>query len=151
MTSEKRIGSPTPHGGAQELVDLHMSEEEARDFLGRASELRRYRISDADLSTLYRLGDGTLTPVDGPMGQEEFGRVLDEEVIVRDGVKCAWTIPVIFPATDDEVSSYEVGRLIAIESEAGEVVGSLYLKEIYPLDKMRYIERVYGTSRTDHP
>ena len=151
MTSEKRIGSPTPHGGAQELVDLHMSEEEARDFLGRASELRRYRISDADHSTLYRLGDGTLTPIEGPMGRAEFDRVLDEEVIVRDGVKYAWTIPVIFPATDVEVSSYEVGERIAIESEASEVVGSLDLEEVYPFDKMRYIEQVYGTSRIDHP
>src|SRR5919108_554125 len=64
-------------------------------------------ISDADLSTLYRIADGGLSPLTGPMVKEEYDRVLDEEVIVRNGKKYAWTIPLAFPV--DEAKARHLG------------------------------------------
>ena len=61
--------------------------------------LPKIPISNADLSSLYRIGDGGLSPLTGPMTRAEWDRVLDEEVIVRDGKKYAWTIPIAFPVT----------------------------------------------------
>ena len=87
-----------PHGGLSEPVDRTVPPEEAADFRGQAAGLKRVPVSDADLSTLYRLGDGGLSPLTGPMDKKTFERVLDEEVIERDGKKYAWTIPLSFPA-----------------------------------------------------
>ena len=66
-------------------------------------------VSDADLSTLYRLGDGGLSPLTGPMDRETFDRVLDEEVIVHDGKKYAWTIPLSFPVDEAQAEDAEAG------------------------------------------
>jgi len=151
MVSQGVTDSPPPHGGATELVDRTLDEEGQRELPARAGELPKYRISDADLATLHRLGDGTLTPIEGPMDSAVYHRVLDEEVIESNGVKYAWTIPVIFPATDEEAASYKEGDEIAIVTEAGDMVGSLQLEETYPWNKARYITAIYGTERTDHP
>ncbi len=52
-------------------------------------------MSDADLSTVYRFGDGGLSPLTGPMDSAAYNRVLDESVIEHNGRKYAWTIPLV--------------------------------------------------------
>ena len=82
-----------PHGGVSEPVDRTVPAEEAADFCQRAAALPRVPVSDADLSSLYRLGDGGLSPLTGPMDRETFHRVLSDEVILRDGKAYAWRRP----------------------------------------------------------
>src|SRR5262245_24193629 len=94
-----------PHGGVAEPINRQVPAEERADFVKRAASPSKLPVSDADLSTLYRLGDGGLSPLTGPMDRETFDHVLDEEVIVRDGKKYAWTIPLSFPVAGEVVSS----------------------------------------------
>ena len=86
-----------PHGGLTEPVDRMVPAAEVADFRKNAASLKKVPISDADLSSLYRFGDGGLSPLTGPMDKAAFDRVLDEEVIVHNGKKYAWTIPISFP------------------------------------------------------
>src|SRR5689334_11761444 len=86
-----------PHGGVSEPVNRGVPEAEAAAFRREAAALKRVPVSDADLSTLYRLGDGGLSPLTGPMDGPAFNKVLDDEVLVRDGKAYAWTIPLSFP------------------------------------------------------
>jgi sulfate adenylyltransferase len=139
------------HGGLTEPVNRMVSPERADDVVRAAQQLPRYTISDADLSTLNRIGDGGLSPLTGPMGEEEFNRVLDEEVIVRNGKKYAWTIPLSFPIHQAEASRLAPGQDVAIVSRAGAVVGILTVSDVFAWDKPRYNESVYGTPRADHP
>src|SRR5947209_18297539 len=90
-----------PHGGLTEPVDRMIPPQEVDEFRRRAASLKKVPVSDADLSSLYRLGDGGLSPLTGPMDRATYDRVLDEEVIVRDGKKYAWTIPISFPVASD--------------------------------------------------
>jgi sulfate adenylyltransferase len=69
-----------PHGGLTEPVNCAVPTSESNDFRKRAAELKRVPISDADLSSLYRLGDGGLSPLVGPMDRTAFNRVLDDEM-----------------------------------------------------------------------
>src|SRR5207302_3148160 len=87
-----------PHGGLTEPLDLQVPSAEQADFKAKAAGFKKVPVSDADLSTLYRLGDGGLSPLRGPMDRETFQRVLEEEVILHDGQRYAWTIPLAFPA-----------------------------------------------------
>ena len=48
-------------------------------------------VSAADLSTVYRIGDGTLSPLVGPMDSAMYDRVLEESVIEVDGKEVAMT------------------------------------------------------------
>ena len=64
-----------------------------------AAELAKVPVSDADLSTVYRFGDGVLSPLVGPMDAAVYNRVLDESVIEHEGKLYAWTIPLSLPVT----------------------------------------------------
>ncbi len=140
-----------PHGGLSEPVDRNVQAAEAADFTARAAGLPRVTISDADLSTLYRLGDGGLSPLTGPMDRATFDRVLDEEVIERGGKKYAWTIPLSFPVDEAQAKTLKAGQTVALVNGQNEVVGTLEVRDVFAWDKARYVRSVYGTDRWDHP
>ncbi len=136
-----------PHGGT--LVNRTTSDPQAlRD---RAAKLPQVALSAADLSTVYRIADGTLSPLTGPMTEAVYNRVLDEAIVEANGQKLAWTIPLAFPVTADRANSLKAGEPVALTNPAGEVVAILDVQSVFPWDKPRYIKSVYGTERTDHP
>jgi sulfate adenylyltransferase len=135
----------------REPVDRTVPAEQAADFRARAASLPRVSISEADLSTLYRLGDGGLSPLTGPMDRATFDRVLDEEVIVREGKKYAWTIPLSFPVDEAQAKTLGAGQTVALTDPQEQVVGTLDVHDVFAWDKARYVRSVYGTDRWDHP
>jgi sulfate adenylyltransferase len=132
-----------PHGGLTEPANR------TRDDVGTYP--KKVALSDADLSSLYRIGDGGLSPLTGPMTQGEWDRVLDEEVIVRNGKKYAWTIPIAFPVDEATAKVLKGGETVSLVNSKGEAVGSLDVRDVYPWDKKKYLKIVYQTERTDHP
>jgi sulfate adenylyltransferase len=140
-----------PHGGLSEPVDRNVPVAEAADFKAGTANLTRIPISDADLSTLYRLGDGGLSPLIGPMDRPTFDRVLDEEVLLHQGTKYAWTIPLSFPVAEELAKTLKAGQTVALVNPQNDLVGSLLVSDVFPWDKPRYVRSVYGTERFDHP
>ena len=140
-----------PHGGLSEPVCRMVSADEAESFAATAAGLPVLPLSTADLSTVYRLGDGTLSPLVGPMNEDVFNRVLDEKVIESEGALYAWTIPLSLPTTSETAAGLEVGSTVALAGPDGTVVGTLDVESVFEWDKPRYISSVYGTDRTDHP
>jgi sulfate adenylyltransferase len=132
-------------------VNRNVSPEEAADFRSRLAGRPTLKVSDADLSTLYRLGDGGLSPLTGPMDRSTWDRVLAEEVILQGGKRYAWTIPLAFPALDEEARRLKPGETAGLVNGQGELVGSLAVRDVYPWDKATYVRSVYGTDRWDHP
>jgi sulfate adenylyltransferase len=151
IRKEGKMGSYAPHGGLEKPVNRMIQVDKLEETLAKAQKLKKYNISDADLSTLNRIGDGGLSPLTGPMGEDEFNHVLDEEVIVRNGNKYAWTIPLSFPIAQAEAAILEKAEEVAIVTEKGDIVGILKISDIFRFDKKKYIHSVYGTPRTDHP
>jgi sulfate adenylyltransferase len=133
----------SPHGGLTEPINR------TRHDVG--THAKKVALSDADLSSLYRIGDGGLSPLTGPMTRDVWDRVLDEEVIVRDGKKYAWTIPIAFPVDESTSKNLKAGETVALVNSKGETVGSLDVRDIFPWDKEKYLKVVYQTERTDHP
>lgn len=140
-----------PHGGLSEPVCCTVSQDEIESFRAEAARLPQVPVSAADLSTVYRLGDGTLSPLTGPMTSEVYNRVLDEAVIESNGKKYAWTIPLAFPVTSELAGTLAAGQKVALANPDGQVVATLDVKDVYEWDKSRYIQSVYQTDRTDHP
>jgi sulfate adenylyltransferase len=139
------------HGGLDELVDRSVPLSERKALVAEAARLPALRVSRADLATLYRIGDGALSPLEGPMGEEAWNRVLDERVILSRGRPYAWTIPLALPIADDEAAAVRSGGSVAVRNEEGELVGIVDGAEVFAWDKPRYVERVYRTTRLDHP
>ena len=140
-----------PHGGLSEPVNRTVPQSEIADFQAEAAKLPKVPVSAADLSTVYRLGDGTLSPLTGPMNAEVYNRVLDEAIIESNGKKYAWTIPLAFPVTKDQAGSLKAGQKVALTNPAGEAVAMLDVTDVFEWDKPRYLKSVYHTDRTDHP
>jgi sulfate adenylyltransferase len=133
-----------PHGGVGELVNRTVT---AIEPLSSES----IPVSDADLSTLYRIADGGLSPLIGPMVKEEYDRVLEEEVIARNGKKYAWTIPLAFPVDEPRAKRLQTGTTYPLANEQNALVGSIIVQDVYPWDKKKYNASVYATPREDHP
>ena len=138
-----------PHGGLSEPVNRMVADVET--FLSKANGLTRVPVSDADLSSVYRFGDGGLSPLTGPMDAQTYHRVLDESVIEVNGKHYAWTIPISLPVSSDFAETLSIGQKIALENTSGEIVAVLDISDIFEWDKTKYLQRVYLTDRTDHP
>ena len=138
-------------GGLAAPVDRRVSLKQRKSFLAEAERLPSVRVTRADLSTVYRLADGALSPLAGPMGAEAWHRALEEEVFLHQGRRWAWTIPLSFPLADDEARGLTPGAAVGIRSEEGEIVAVVEDLEIFDWDKQKYVRSVYGTDRFDHP
>ena len=139
------------HGGLAEPVDCNMPEGEVAAFRERAAGLVQVPVSDADLSTVYRFGDGALSPLMGPMGEAVYTKVLDDGVIESNGALYAWTIPLALPVTSDLASKLSRGDRVALVDSRHEVMASLDVTDVYVWDKSCYLKNVYLTERKDHP
>ena len=134
------------HGGLAAPVNRINTDLDA----GAWTELASVAVDEVDETTLYRIADGTLSPLTGPMGADYYASVLERKAIERDGALWAWTIPVILPVTDEEAAALEAGATARLERD-GRPFGTITIDSVYDWDKAAFIEAVYGTDRMDHP
>ncbi|MEX0716790.1 MAG: sulfate adenylyltransferase [Planctomycetaceae bacterium] len=140
-----------PHGGLSEPVCRTVPRAEIDSFRKSAEALPRVPVSAADLSTVYRIADGTLGPLTGFMTRAVYDRVLDEAVVETGGKPYAWTIPLSLPVTAEQAKGLAQGTTVALTSPDGALVATLDVEDVFEWDKPRYVRSVYGTDRTDHP
>ncbi len=136
------------HGGLPRPVN-RLTPRDRVNF-GAWRKLAAIEVNENDQTSLYRIADGTLSPLTGPMGLDDYRTTLDQTHIVRDGKKWAWTIPIVLPVTDAEAKSCEKGKEIALVRD-GDVFGTLRVSSVFDWDKNEFVKLVYGTPRTDHP
>ena len=139
------------HGGLSESVDRVVPLSQRTRFLNEAAALPRIRVNAADLSTVYRVSDGALSPLEGFMDGATWHKVLEERCIEREGAKYAWTIPLSLPIADEEAAKIGAGSSAAVWDESGSVMAILDGIEIFDWDKAKYMKGVYLTERFDHP
>ncbi|MEE9603510.1 MAG: hypothetical protein V3V75_09410 [Thermoguttaceae bacterium] len=140
-----------PHGGLSELVCCTVPDDKIDEFLAAAQSLTKVPVSDADLSTVYRFGDGALSPLTGPMDSATYNRVLEESVIESNGKLYAWTIPLSLPVSEEMAGKLSAGNKVALVNSAGEIVATLDITDVFPWDKQKYLSSVYLTDNNDHP
>jgi sulfate adenylyltransferase len=138
------------HGGLEAPISRTVPLSRRKQFLAEAATLPRIEMTRADLATVYRIADGTLSPLSGPMDEETWHDVLDNETLEFGFRRYAWTAPIAFPVTDAEAKTLRIGHPAALTFET-DIVGVIRLSGIFEWDKPKHIERFYGTSRTDHP
>src|SRR5712692_10196188 len=114
-----------PHGGLAEPVNRTVPAGETADFTKQAASLKKVPVSDADLSSLYRFGDGGLSPLTGPMDSATYNKVLNDEVIIHHGKAYAWSIPISFPVDKTLAASLKTGETVALVNSNTELVGTL--------------------------
>lgn len=138
------------HGGLEVPVSRMVPLSRRKQFLAEAATLPRIELSRADLSTVYRIADGTLSPLTGPMDEETWHYVLDHDALDFGFRHYAWTAPISFPVTDEEAHHLRVGHSAALVHEGG-IVAIVHVSSLFDWDKGKHVERFYGTARQDHP
>ena len=146
-TSTAAVLSPV-HGGLARPVSRIEPRERANFPAWR--KLPRVDVVDVDRTTLYRIADGTLSPLVGPMTKADYDCVLESGAIERDGKRWAWGIPVVLPVTDEEAAAAQVGKEVALWAD-GELFGRMVVRDVYDWDKPAFVKACYGTERLDHP
>jgi len=139
------------HGGLAAPVDRILKLSKRKALRAEAASMPSIKVTSADLATVHRIADGTLSPLTGPMTKEQFDRVLSEKCVVSNGERFAWTIPLSFPVTDAEASKLKPGTKAALLGPDDELVGTLEVASVFDWDKDAYVKAVYGTPRFDHP
>lgn len=140
-----------PHGGLSQPVDRTVPAAEIAAFQAAAESLPKIPVSAADLSSVYRFGDGTLSPLTGPMDSKTYNLVLDECAVISGGKKYAWTIPIAFPVTGEVAKTLKAGTKVALVGPDQQVVATLDITDVYAWPKLKYLQKVYLTERIDHP
>jgi sulfate adenylyltransferase len=140
-----------PHGGLSEPVCCTVPAQAVADFAAAAEKLVKVPVSDADLSTVYRFGDGGLSPLVGPMDSATYDRVLEESVLEHKGTLYAWTIPLSLPVTAELARRLAPGQKVALTNNGHKIVAVLTISDVFAWDKKKYLRQVYLTDRTDHP
>jgi sulfate adenylyltransferase len=124
---QRKVGSRAElvpvHGGLADLIDRRVPLGERNQFAKEADRLSSVRVTRADLSSVYRIADGALSPMKGPMRAEQWNGVLDEQWIESGGRRYAWAIPLSLPVTFDEASRLSSGDSAALRDESGTLVG----------------------------
>lgn len=134
------------HGGLDQPVDRIVPRDRAEAW----AALPQVEVNETDRTTLYRIADGTLSPLTGPMGEADYRLVLEKAAIERDGKLWAWGIPTVLPVSDAEAEQCRGAAEVALV-HGGEVFGVLKVESVYDWDKAEFIRACYGTERTDHP
>jgi sulfate adenylyltransferase len=114
------------------------------------SKLATIEVNEIDQTTLYRIADGTLSPLNGPMTEADMKNVLAKAAIERNGEWWAWGIPIVLPVSDEEAENCKIGDALALVRD-GVVFGTIKVRSVYDWDKEEFVQGVYGTERTDHP
>lgn len=138
------------HGGLDKPVSRTVPLSRRKQFLAESEGLPRIEVNRADISTVYRIADGTLSPLTGAMDEETWHAVLDNEALEYGFRRYAWTAPISFPITDDEAKALRVGHSAALTHD-GKIVAVIRVSSVFAWDKSKHVEKFYGTTRTDHP
>jgi sulfate adenylyltransferase len=146
-TATTSTSKPVPvHGDLQAPVNRIVSAKES----ARWAALPRIAVNETDRTTLYRIADGTLSPLTGPMTRRDYEDVLARGAIERNGRRYAWTIPIVLPVTTAEAALAKPGTELALAFD-GHVFGKMKVQDVSAWDKAEFVEIVYGTKRQDHP
>jgi sulfate adenylyltransferase len=148
MTTSTASSISPVHGGLAKPVNRIEPKDRVNFPAWRA--LPKVEVNENDRTSLYRIADGTLSPLTGPMDHADYQSVLSRMAIERGGKLWAWTIPIVLPITDAEAAACVSGKEIALYS-GGELFGKLRVKDVYDWDKTAFVAAVYGTPRIDHP
>ncbi|MGA7950477.1 MAG: sulfate adenylyltransferase [Thiobacillaceae bacterium] len=137
-----------PHGGVN-LKPLLLTGEGQKAELTRAQSLPKVKMTSRETGDLIMLGIGGFTPLVGFMTHADWQGVCD-------GYKMAnglfWPIPITLSTDEVTAQSIKEGSDVAlVDSETGEIMGTMKITEKYAIDKAHECMMVYKTTDLEHP
>ena len=135
-----------PHGG--ELINCLASPQAAEELRKEAASLATIALDSRQISDLEIITIGAASPLTGFMVREDYESVV-ERMRLANGLP--WSIPVTLAVSADQAKAFSTGSRVSLNSETGEPLAILTVKDIFPYDKRKEAENVYRTTEETHP
>jgi len=108
----------------------------------------RLQASFKQLSDLFLLAERGYLPLTGFQGSREV-RHIAETMRLTTGQP--WSIPIIFPITEEQAEGLGGSENLEIEDPAGRPAGCIFVEEVFRLDKAHYARHIFRTEDPQHP
>lgn len=161
-----------PYGGR--LVERRVFGVEAARLRLEARHLPRAELSPVEAADLQLIACGAYSPLEGFMDGESYESVL-HRMTLPSGLP--WTIPIVLRVSQELACRLEPGDMVALclaegakdvtngsgqvegadakrgdaERAAGEPIGVLHVRDVFPVDPALEAKAVFGTDSPDHP
>jgi sulfate adenylyltransferase len=138
-----------PHGPERQLRPLLVPLAERAQERKWADGLTRLPLTSREASDLVMLGIGAFTPLDGFMNRHDWLGVCRSMTL---STGTFWPIPITVSATEEDAGRVALGDEVAlIDSESGELMGTMRVEEKYSIDKEYECRQVFRTTDEKHP
>lgn len=135
----------TPYGGKLRVsMDLNNQER----HLERLSTMPQVHPFIDFFYDSLKLGDGSYSPLEGFMGEDEVNGVLERRRLPSD---LPWTIPIVFAVDEATNKNLKAGDQVALLDPGNRPYGEMTVETKFRLDKKRFAQSVYGTTEPKHP
>ena len=128
-------------------VELMVDEKRADVLKRLAMNLPDLLLNDRQLGDLEMLANGAFSPLDGFMIRSDYESVLDRMRLQND---IMWPIPICLDIPETLARTIEAGQSLALRDPEGFLLAVLHIEDMWPVDKQREAELVYGTANMDH-
>ncbi len=130
-----------PHGGR--LVERYIDK-----YPYDIKELARIRLTVEQQMDVEQIAIGAFSPLEGFMVRDDLEGVLDN-MRLADGT--IWPIPILLDVSAEDAKKIHVGNDLALTDERDEVMALLHTEDIYSVDKLSLVKRLYSTDDRNHP
>ena len=134
------------HGG--DLVNLLVDEERAELLRKIAKDLPDVILNDRQMCDLELLATGGFSPLKGFMVRADYEAVLDR---MRLQNQILWPVPICLDVIESAASNLEAGQSVALRDPEGFMLGVMHVEDIWPVDRNKEADRIFGTRDTSHP
>ncbi len=97
---------------------------------------------------LEMIAIGAMSPLEGFMGEADHHRVCDEMKLANGTL---WPMPITCAVDKASADRVSVGQAVAMQDDAGRLLGYLTVSEKYKQDKKKQATKAFGTEDAAHP
>jgi sulfate adenylyltransferase len=133
-----------PHGGR--LINRLATGEQRDKLLARAKAAPKLKLNAREMADLEMIAVGAMSPLEGFMGSADLKGVVTGHRLAN-GV--LWAMPVTL--SNKGLGGLKLGQDVALEDEAGHLLGLLELQERYSFNKEEEAKGVLSTADKTHP
>ena len=113
-----------------------------------ANDLPDVTLTDRHLCDLELIATGAFSPLKGFMARTEYESVLDRMRLQDDTL---WPVPICLDVSETTASALEGGQSVALRDPEGFLLAVMHIEDMWPVERQREAELVYGTTDVSHP
>ncbi len=133
---------------SNEPVNLLVDSEVADDLKLRSEHFPTITLNKRQLCDLEMLINGAMSPLCGYMDEHTYNCVLKNNRLPDQQL---WPMPIVLDVSTDIAARLKIGDKIALRDAEGFMPAVLTLSDIWPADKKKEADAIYGTLSESHP